>query len=71
MPLHPGERKRVERRVFKAHSVSNARLSKVYLCQLSAHEILDLPRDEASRAADAAHARWLLHPKLSYWSWSD
>lgn len=59
-------------RGWKLSSTSNnSWLSKIYLCQFVAHDILGLPRDEASRAADAAHAEWLLRPESAVWSWSD
>ncbi|QQZ64419.1 glycoside hydrolase family 52 protein [Paenibacillus sonchi] len=57
---------------WKLSSTSNnSWLSKIYLSQFIAREILQLPWDEAGLAADAAHVRWLLHPELSYWCWSD
>ena len=49
----------------------NSWLSKIYLCQFVARRILGLPRDEQAAKADQAHAEWLRHPELSYWSWSD
>lgn len=57
---------------WKLSSTSNnSWLSKIYLSQFIAREILQLPWDEAGAAADAAHVSWLLHPELSYWCWSD
>jgi xylan 1,4-beta-xylosidase len=57
---------------WKISSTSNnSWLSKVYLCQFIAREILGCSWDEAGAAADAAHVRWLTHEKLSFWSWSD
>jgi len=57
---------------WKLSSTSdNSWLSKIYLCQYIARQILGLAWDERGRAADAAHVRWLTHPELSYWSWSD
>ncbi|OAS16395.1 glycoside hydrolase family 52 protein [Paenibacillus oryzisoli] len=57
---------------WKLSSTSNnSWLSKIYLCQFVAREILDLPWDETGAAADAAHVAWLTHPTLSIWSWSD
>lgn len=57
---------------WKLSSTSNnSWLSKIYLCQFIAHEILELPHDEAAQAADGAHVNWLLHPEESYWAWSD
>ncbi|TFG86284.1 MAG: beta-xylosidase, partial [Gemmatimonadales bacterium] len=57
---------------WKLSSTSdNSWLSKIYLCQFIARKILGMPWDANGRAADAAHVGWLLHPELSYWSWSD
>ncbi|HEY5140168.1 MAG TPA: glycoside hydrolase family 52 protein, partial [Methylococcales bacterium] len=57
---------------WKISSTSvNSWLSKIYICQFVAREILHLPQDLQSKAADAAHVQWLLHPELSYWCWSD
>lgn len=50
---------------------SNSWLSKIYLSQFIAREILDWQWDEAGAKADAAHVEWLTHPTLSIWSWSD
>jgi hypothetical protein len=53
-------------------SSDNSWLSKVYLAQHVARTRLGLRGDDAAgRAADAAHAAWLLHPEQSYWGWSD
>lgn len=46
----------------------NSWLSKIYLCQFVAEEVLGLP---ASAESHRAHRSWLLHAKQSYWSWSD
>jgi hypothetical protein len=44
----------------------------VYLAQHVARTHLGMPADDAAaRAADAAHASWLLHPTESWWGWSD
>ncbi|WP_150267871.1 glycoside hydrolase family 52 protein [Paenibacillus tepidiphilus] len=57
---------------WKISSTSNnSWLSKIYLCQFIAREILGLEWDEAGRKADRAHVEWLTHPQLSVWSWSD
>lgn len=54
---------------WKLSSTSNnSWLSKIYLCQFIAREIMGLPKDEA---ADRAHVGWLLQEKSAYWSWSD
>lgn len=57
---------------WKISSTSNnSWLSKVYLSQFIAREILGLEWDEKGARADAAHVAWLTHPTLSVWSWSD
>ncbi|MDQ8736494.1 glycoside hydrolase family 52 protein [Paenibacillus sp. LHD-38] len=57
---------------WKISSTSNnSWLSKIYLSQFIARQILGLPKDEKGAAADAAHVKWLTHPTLSVWSWSD
>lgn len=57
---------------WKISSTSdNSWLSKVYLCQFVARQILGRRWDESGARADAAHVNWLTHPTLSVWSWSD
>jgi hypothetical protein len=57
---------------WKLSSTSNnSWLSKIYLCQFIARQILGLEWDEQGKAADAAHVAWLVHPEHSYYSWSD
>ncbi|UQZ37243.1 beta-xylosidase [Paenibacillus sp. PK3_47] len=57
---------------WKISSTSNnSWLSKIYLCQFIARQILGREWDESGHAADRAHADWLTHPELSIWSWSD
>lgn len=57
---------------WKISSTSNnSWLSKIYLCQFIAREILGWKWDERGARADAAHVEWLTHPELSVWSWSD
>lgn len=57
---------------WKISSTSNnSWLSKVYLCQFIAREILEFEWDEKGAQSDAAHVGWLTHPTLSVWSWSD
>lgn len=57
---------------WKISSTSNnSWLSKVYLCQFIAREILGFEWDEKGAQSDAAHVAWLTHPTLSVWSWSD
>ncbi len=57
---------------WKLSSTSdNSWLSKIYLCQFVAREILGLPDDRQAARADAAHVAWLLRPENRYWAWSD
>jgi len=57
---------------WKISSTSNnSWLSKIYLCQFIAREILGWNWDEKGARADATHVEWLTHPELSIWSWSD
>jgi len=57
---------------WKLSSTSNnSWLSKIYLCQFIARKILGFKQDEKGMKADATHVQWLLHPKESYWCWSD
>ncbi|GAE29733.1 beta-xylosidase [Halalkalibacter hemicellulosilyticusJCM 9152] len=57
---------------WKLSSTSdNSWLSKIYLCQFIYRHILGQEWGEAGHAADRAHVKWLRHPELSYWSWSD
>ncbi len=58
---------------WKLSSTSNnSWLSKIYLSQHVYRHVLGLPWNEAGKAADAAHVRWLLEPeKSAYWAWSD
>ena len=54
---------------WKISSTSeNSWLSKIYLCQFVAEEILGM---KFSDLADKAHAGWLLDEKNHYWAWSD
>ncbi|WP_077624696.1 glycoside hydrolase family 52 protein [Sediminibacillus massiliensis] len=56
---------------WKLSSTSNnSWLSKIYLSQFISRHILNY-QDEGGTEADAAHVKWLTHPKLSVWSWSD
>ncbi|MCE9588260.1 MAG: glycoside hydrolase family 52 protein [Verrucomicrobia bacterium] len=57
---------------WKISSTSNnSWLSKVYLCQFIASEILGEKPGKAGVVADQAHAAWLLDEKNNYWAWSD
>lgn len=57
---------------WKISSTSNnSWLSKIYLCQFIARKILGWQWDEIGKKADEAHVKWLTHPELSIWSWSD
>ncbi len=54
---------------WKISSTSeNSWLSKIYLCQFVAEEILGL---KGSEEADRTHAEWLLDDRNHYWAWSD
>jgi hypothetical protein len=55
---------------WKLSSTSNnSWLSKIYLSQFIAKNIMGMNLDTTE--ADKAHVEWLVHPELSYWSWSD
>ena len=57
---------------WKISSTSdNTWLSKVYLCQFIASEILGREKDHSDATADEAHADWLLDEQNVYWAWSD
>jgi xylan 1,4-beta-xylosidase len=57
---------------WKISSTSNnSWLSKVYLCQFIAENILDCVPAKAMKTADEGHAAWLLTKENSYWAWSD
>lgn len=57
---------------WKISSTSNnSWLSKIYLCQFIARQILGIHWGQEGAKADAAHVNWLVHPTLSIWSWSD
>lgn len=57
---------------WKLSSTSNITwLSKIYLCQFIARKILHFDFGENGALADAAHVKWLLDPKNSFFSWSD
>ena len=52
-------------------SADNSWLSKIYLCQFVARQVLGFKSDETGILADEAHQRWLLHPENIYMAWSD
>jgi len=57
---------------WKLSSTSdNSWLSKIYLCQFVAREILGMEWDEKGNLADEAHVEWLLDERNAYFSWSD
>lgn len=57
---------------WKISSTSNnSWLSKIYLSQFIARQILHVRWDEKGVKSDEAHVKWLTHPTLSVWSWSD
>ncbi len=49
----------------------NSWLSKIYLCQFAARQILGVQGDKVTARADAAHADWLTDSDNAYWAWSD
>jgi len=57
---------------WKLSSTSdNSWLSKIYLCQFVARRILGVTGDHITAIPDAAHCRWLLDGRNTYWAWSD
>jgi hypothetical protein len=57
---------------WKLSSTSdNSWLSKIYLAQHVAREVLGIDGDSVTAEADAAHVKWLLDPELCYHAWSD
>ncbi len=57
---------------WKLSSTSdNSWLSKIFLCQFVASEILKVDPGELGKVADAAHVSWLLDKKNSYYAFSD
>ncbi len=53
-----------------SESSNNSWLSKVYLCQAIAENILDL-KDPENASADRAHLAWLMDPENAFYAWSD
>ena len=49
----------------------NSWLSKIYLCQFAARQILGVRGDAVTTRADAAHVGWLTGAGNAYWAWSD
>ena len=57
---------------WKLSSTSdNSWLSKIYLAQFVAREILGIDSGDVTANADKAHVDWLLHAEYSYFAWSD
>ena len=57
---------------WKISSTSdNSWLSKVYLCQHVAEDVLGCVPTSRMADADERHADWLLNEENSYWAWSD
>ena len=50
---------------------NNSWLSKIYLCQFVARQVLGVQSDVVTARADAAHAGWLTDAGNAYWAWSD
>ena len=53
-----------------SESSNNSWLSKIYLCQAIAENILDW-KDPEVEQADRAHQSWLLDPDNAFYAWSD
>ena len=57
---------------WKLSSTSiNSWLSKIYLCQYVARDILGMDGDSITKHADRAHVDWLLESQNAYWAWGD
>ncbi len=52
-------------------SVDNSWLSKIYLCQYVARDILGIRTPATGEVADRAHRAWLLKPENRLYAWSD
>ena len=57
---------------WKLSSTSNnSWLSKIYLCQAVAEQVLGVVSPTEDARADAAHRAWLLDPRNAFFAWSD
>ena len=52
-------------------TADNSWMSKIYLCQFVAREILGVKTPATGKRADAAHVKWLLKPENLPFAWSD
>lgn len=52
-------------------SADNSWLSKIYLCQFVARQILNIDTTATGELADIAHQNWLLKPENIFFAWSD
>jgi hypothetical protein len=52
-------------------SADNSWLSKIYLCQFIARQILKIVTPSTWELADYAHQQWLLKPQNLFFAWSD
>lgn len=52
-------------------SADNSWLSKIYLCQFVARQILEIDTPETGVLADRAHHNWLLKDENLFYAWSD
>jgi len=52
-------------------TADNSWLSKIYLCQFIAREILHIKTPETGELADIAHMNWLLKEENLFFAWSD
>ena len=52
-------------------SADNSWLSKIYLCQYVARQILGIRTPQTGELADQAHRRWLLKEENLFFAWSD
>ncbi len=50
---------------------TNSWLSKIYLCQFVARELLAFPENHPAMKSDEAHENWLKSPSNAYWAWGD
>jgi len=52
-------------------TADNSWLSKIYLCQFVAREVLGIKTPETCELADTAHMNWLLKEENLFFAWSD
>lgn len=54
-----------------SNTADNSWLSKIYLCQYVARNVLGIKNKATGISADKAHEKWLLNEENLYWAWSD